>query len=353
MRAWLYDGVNGLRQALDVSVDGKTLRLAFDDGRVESVPTVQLTAADTRADAAVYGHRDIAGWRLGVPRPLAADLAAALPSAGRYGGWIDRFGLWPMVGAGAAVSAAVLGLGYVAPGWLAPLVPKAWEKSYGEALVGDFGGEFCTGAAGQRALAALTAKLDPKPGELNVRVVDLGMVNAAALPGDNIVIFRRLIAEAASPDELAGVLAHEIAHVRKRHVTEAMLRQFGVGLIVATLGGSTGGNLDAIVSLSYSRSTERAADAGAIASLARAGISPEPTARFFARLAKQEPGLGRFDGAATWLSSHPLSKAREAAFRDSARPAKPYRPALSAEEWSALRAICARPAQSQRRTHAL
>ena len=57
------------------------------------------------------------------------------------------------------------------------------------------------------------------------------MFNAAALPGGYIVVFKPAITE-TDPDALAGVLAHEIAHVRRRHVTEALIRELGIGALI-------------------------------------------------------------------------------------------------------------------------
>lgn len=343
MRGWLYDGTSGVRHEVEATAEGNALRLAFADGRSEALDPALLKPGEVRADAMTIGHRDVPGWRLSLPDPIDPALAALLPRPERYGGLIDRFGLWPAAGVAATISAAVLAIGWFAPAWLTPLVPESWERGYGEALVGDFGGEFCRTPAGTAALAKMATRLDPQAQELNIRVVDIDMVNAAALPGGNIVIFRGLLAEADGPDEVAGVLAHEIAHVRNRHVTEAMLRQFGVGLLVATLGGSTGGNVESILSLSYSRSAEREADADAIAALREAGVSPLPTARFFAKLGRLEGELGDFSQAMGYLSTHPLSRTRQQAFAKSAEKQRRYAPSLDKAEWAALRSICTHP----------
>lgn len=227
------------------------------------------------------------------------------------------------------------------------LVPHAWEQRFGEALVGDYGGKFCADPGGQRALDALTQRLAPGDDRFKVRVVDVPMVNAAALPGGHIMIFRELIDEAEGPDEVAGVLAHEIAHVRERHVTEALIRHLGVGLVVASLGGTTGANADTLVAMSYSRDAETEADQGAIEALAAANISPKPAAGFFTRLANAERELGRFGDAIAYVSSHPASKGRQANFERSADPKRAYRPALTAAEWRALRTICKEPVASK------
>ena len=136
------------------------------------------------------------------------------------------------------------------------------------------------------------------------------------------------------------MLAHEIAHVERRHVTEGMIRQLGFGTIVALFGGSTGSNVDMLMGASYSRDAEREADADAMASLQRAGVSPAATADFFARLGRSEKKLGRIGQGLEYLSSHPLSQDREKAFRAAAVKGAAYRPSLSQDEWDALFSIC-------------
>ncbi len=192
-----------------------------------------------------------------------------------------------------------------------------------------------------RPLARLVARLDPAAGDLRVRVINLPVANAAALPGRQIVIFAPLIRGAAGPDELAGVLAHEIAHVRRRHVAQAMVRQLGLGIFTATLGGSVGSNLDGLAQLGFTRAAERQADGDALAMLGRARISPLATARFFDRVAGDDPA-GGVPGL-SYLSTHPDPAGRAARFRR-AGSGGPASPALSAGDWQALRGICGRRA---------
>jgi len=337
--AWLYDGRLATRHIVEVDAAGNALELRFRDGRSECVPADRLFHATDRNGAQVYGRRDVEGWRLGIMSPIS-DLAALLPGANRYGRWIDRVGLVPAVAALLLVSAVVLTGGYFIPGLLAPFIPASWEQRYGDALVGDFGEKFCKGPGGQEALNRLAVRLRPRGRPFDMRVVDVRMVNAAALPGNHIVIFRELLAEADGPDEVAGVLAHEIAHVENRHVTEGMIRELGVGLVITALGGTTGGNADMLIGSRYSREAEAEADRDAIAMLRRAGISPLPTAAFFERLGRSEKKLGRAATVFSYVSTHPLSEGRRLAFRNSAVAGHRYRPALGRDDWEAIFNIC-------------
>lgn len=343
MDSWLYDGRTAARHAVAVEAAGDALRLTHRDGRTDEVAAARLFHATDRDGALVYGRTDAEGWRLGLPTPVPDDIAALLPGQRRYGRWIDRVGLVPALVVLILVSGAVLLLGHVLPGLLAPVVPASWEQRYGDALVGDFGDKFCRGPGGQEALAKLAARLQPPAKgrrRFDMRVVDVPIVNAAALPGNHIVIFRELLAEADGPDELAGVLAHEIAHVDNRDVTEGMIRELGFGMVITALGGTTGGNADMLLGSRYTRAAEAAADRDAIAALRRAGISPVPTAKFFARLGAGERKLGRIGAAFSYLSTHPLSDRRRAAFQNSYDPHARYTPALNRDDWEAIFNIC-------------
>ncbi|NNM77478.1 M48 family metallopeptidase [Sphingomonas sp. ID1715] len=339
-RAWLYDGSSGVRHEVEVVQDGPVLRIDYAGAPLEDVMLDELSVADRGSAGLTLRRSGNAGWRLKLPAPVDPELDRLFPRGGGYGGWIDRVGLPRALAVFVAGSALVLAGGYFAPTLLAPLVPPSVEKAYGEALVGDFGGKYCSTPLGDAALKRLVASLDPKPGELNVRVVDAPIVNAAALPAGNIVLFDKLFEVVESPEELAGILAHEIAHVRRRHITAALIREFGVGIFASALGGTTAGRVDGFVALTFTRRAEQDADATAIATLNRAHISPAPTANFFRRLKKAETDLGRFEPAMAYLSSHPLSGDRAQRFTEAAHKGEAYRPALSSREWTELRAIC-------------
>jgi predicted Zn-dependent protease len=143
----------------------------------------------------------------------------------------------------------------------------------------------------------------------NVHVVDADVVNAFALPGGEIVVFTGLMREAKSPEQLAGVLAHEIAHVRMRHGMRRIAQSVGViGAIQLVFGDVSGIAAIAVEVLkassinAYSRDHEREADREGVAILAHAGVDPNALADFFALLQKREPSLG---GALSWLGTHP------------------------------------------------
>jgi beta-barrel assembly-enhancing protease len=338
--AWLYDGRSAVKRSAHVSPADGGLRLTSASGAEAFVAAEQLTRVESRGHEEIYGHKEIAGWRLGIPKPLPSELEPLLPRRHVYGRWIDRVGLVPAVLVGALVSAGLIFLGTQIPALLAPHVPVSWERRFGDVLVGNMDERTCNRPESQAALDKLVAQLTPRHRELKVRVADLGIVNAAALPGGNIVIFKELLLEAESPEEAAGVLAHEIAHIENRDVTRAMIRHYGLGLLLTGLGGTTGGNIDTLLTASYSREAEAQADRDAIAALQRANISPAPTARFFERMDRRERTYRQLDEALNYLSTHPLSQERRRLFEEAAQKGRAYRAPLSEAEWRMLQDIC-------------
>lgn len=314
----------------------------MESGWNDSVPNRLLTKLSDDPGRVRLGRSDMEGWSLILDKPVDSDLAALIPKGDGYGRWIDRFGLLPAASVLAVVTAAVVAVGYLAPHWIAPHVPMRWERKLGTAIVGDFGKNRCTGAEGQRVLNAMAEKLEPGitqgPDAVRIVALDLPIFNAVALPGGNIVVFEGAIDEVDNPDALAGILAHEIAHVRRRHVTEALIRELGISAVISMVAGSTVSNAEQLLSLSYTRSHESEADGDAIATLNRAHISPKPTGDLFAKLAREsgeQPGLtGEF------LESHPLSGNRAKRFAQAEQKGASYAPALSAEQFQALKEMC-------------
>jgi predicted Zn-dependent protease len=154
--------------------------------------------------------------------------------------------------------------------------------------------------------------------EFTVVVVEDDTANAFALPGGRIGVNTGLIKKVPSVDSLAGVLAHELAHVEQRHGLRAVVRSVGLvaawNVLVGDLGGLTGilaqGATMAVLT-DYSREQESEADAAGARTLALAGFDPAGLATFF-ELLRDEPGT-EMPAALAWLSSHPAHDERIAA----------------------------------------
>jgi Zn-dependent protease with chaperone function len=142
-------------------------------------------------------------------------------------------------------------------------------------------------------------------------------VNAFAVPGGIIVVHTGLIDATRRPEELAGVLAHEVQHIEQRHSLRAFIKDLGLRGLWMLLTGDLGSGIAGqaaleLTSLSFSRGAESEADAKGLELLVEHGIDPNGMADFFVVMAQQQ-------GAAVpppFLSTHPASEDREQRLRE-------------------------------------
>ncbi|MCW8131130.1 MAG: M48 family metalloprotease [Planctomycetota bacterium] len=144
-------------------------------------------------------------------------------------------------------------------------------------------------------------------------------VNAYAAPGGFIVINSGLILEAESAEEIAGVLAHEVAHAARRHCMHGLVEKAGAAaLLCAASDGESGGTLDWGLTLSrlkFSRDCETDADLAGLDYLRRARIRPGGMLSFFERLSRASDAQGLENAGTNLLSTHPLPAERLAGLK--------------------------------------
>jgi len=135
-------------------------------------------------------------------------------------------------------------------------------------------------------------------------------VNAFAVPGGYVVVNTGLIQAADSAEEVAGVLAHEVQHIERRHTLKNIVHSLGLRAALALALGDIGsgmlGDMAAQLSeLRFSRDLESESDRLGLLALKQAGIAPQGMVSFFDKLRRQE-------GAAppALLSTHPASEDR-------------------------------------------
>ncbi len=159
----------------------------------------------------------------------------------------------------------------------------------------------------QREVTAL--KPQGSPFHYDVRIIKNPDSNAIALPGGKLVVHSGLIRNSQSPQEVVGILAHEIAHVELRHGLRQVIRNFGVFIFVSLIVGVGFEGLGqaellteilhTLVFLHYSRGFESEADRRALQLLQTRGVSPHGLYQFFARLEKERAAV------LPYLSTHP------------------------------------------------
>jgi Zn-dependent protease with chaperone function len=236
---------------------------------------------------------------------------------------------------------------------LTPLIPYALEKRIGEVTDKQvkviFDGKQCENPAGKAAFIKLVDMLR-QAGDVDATadaaVISNEIANAIALPGGKIYVFEGLLSKAENADELAGVIAHELGHVKNRDGLRNLIYNGGSSFLIGLLFGDVTGSSAILFAsrelfqASHSRESERSADQTSIDVMRKLGRSPKPMGQFLLRVTGKEKGKGL-----ALISSHPLSEDRLARMsQQDAPPTAP--PLLTASEWAALKAICKSPTKS-------
>jgi Zn-dependent protease with chaperone function len=280
---------------------------------------------------------------------LAAELSSRCAKLGenRIGhGAIARIVGWS-VAAAASIVLVVLFAIPLAADRLAPLVPDGFERRIGEAsevqVKAVFGNKTCESADGLAAYKKLMRQLRVAAGldaDVESEVLSAEFPNAFALPGGKVFLLSPLLAKADNPDEIAGVLAHELGHLKHRDNMRELIYNGGTSFLIGLLFGDVTGSSALIfasrtvVTASYSRDAESNADTTTIEVMHKLGRSPKPMGELLYRVTGKEGGNGL-----SILAGHPLTEDRLKRMTDEDRPASGS-PLLTGKEWAALKEIC-------------
>ncbi len=362
--AHYFDGASSARHEVTIEAVPQVLRILRHDGALVAAwpygDLRQQTAPEHLMRLRRSGGPELARLEIRDPALIAlidhyADSLDRTGSAERR--LRKRVVVWTMAAAASLVLVAVYGLPALADR-LAPLIPFRLEQRFGgvmDAQVramlddGKSGQPFECGTAdaekaGRAAFDKLMGRMERAAGlpiPLKTAVVRKADANAIALPGGHIYVFDGLIRQSRSPDELAGVIAHEIGHVAHRDGTRSLLQAAGLSFLFGMLlGDFTGGGLVVIaartvVQSAYSREVEAAADLYGVSLMSGIGGDPKALGTILDRIAgKVEPG-------SKILLDHPQTKDRIVAI-NAAADASPSQimPLLTPAEWAALKRIC-------------
>lgn len=336
-QGWYYDGRTAARRDVTVTLTGDRLFIESAGQPLAVWLVTELRRADS-PDATLRLRRG-EGDEARLYLPPQAGLEQLLALAPRL---TRRLRPGMLAVAAAAALLAFLVVAYLSlPALARPiarLLPDSWIERMGEASATALAGKsLCQGPEGLAALERLVAALSPAGSRpFTIRVSSSPVPNAFTTGGGRIVLLHGLTKITDSPEELAGVLAHEMAHDRLNHVAERMVRQAGIGLITTMLTGDASSAVAlaaaSLTSLSYGRDDEAAADALGREMLLAAGFGTQGMSRFFQRLDEEhkDKGLPEF------LSSHPDNARRAKA----AGTVPPTRPAMTPAEWQAVKGMC-------------
>jgi len=252
---------------------------------------------------------------------------------------------WSLAAAISIVAVVLFGLPLIADR-LTPLVPDAFERRLGEVADSQiktmFNARVCDNPAGQQAFVKLVTAIRESAGldtSVQSGVLSSSIPNAFALPGGKVYLFDGLLKKAENADEIAGVLAHELGHLKHRDSMRGLIRDGSTSFLIGLLFGDITGSSALIfgsrtlVTSSHSREAENNADGFAIDVMHRLGRPAKPTGELLLRVTGKE-GKGL-----SIISTHPLSEDRLARMsREDKSEGGP--PLLTAEEWRSLKSIC-------------
>lgn len=353
------DGRTAARQHATVRLLPDRLELLTDQGETRTWPyaAVRRTQGRFAGEQVRFEHgAPIAEALLIDDRTLLAALYRLAPRLGAAAYDPSRRAsriAWTAAAAVAAIAATAALLHYGVPalvGAVTPHVPVSWDVKLGDAVLEYFADadERCDDPELQTAISEIfAATLGPSgaPYPFHLIVLDDPDLNAFAAPGGPIVILRGLLRRTETPEELAGILAHEAQHIIRRHSTRAILQQASTGLVIAALTGDVSGaaafGLNAannLGTLRYGRAHETEADEDGMRMILAAGIDPAGMIAFYELLAREGPEL---PGLLSYLSTHPATDERVQRLQGLAAHAAPPRTALgSREKWQELRERC-------------
>ena len=357
-----FDGQSAQPVEVVVSFGGRSLVIVgLDDRAIAHWPLATLRSIGEPAEALVQLVPDDSSDERIVleDREMIEAIRGTCPEL--YRRKVDKPGLrraalWSAGAIGAVVLIMLVLIPMLADR-LAEYIPAEREQALGDAVAEQLGDllalqsagrpTICSESAGTHALTLMIRRVAAKadlPYPLRVNVLNSRLVNAVTLPGGRILIFRGLIDEASSPEEVAGVLAHEIGHVINRDPTRGVLRAAGtagiIGLLLGDIFGATvlAAASDAVLNASHQREAEALADELAYFLLGEAGLPATPLADFFERLREQH---GDATGPLKYLASHPAlsGRAQRAAVADRIGT-ETFVPVLLDQDWLALGNIC-------------
>ncbi|MEO8143087.1 MAG: M48 family metallopeptidase [Betaproteobacteria bacterium] len=335
MNARWFDGKSSDGREVTLELDGEQVLRVRGAGIDRSWPIAGVRASDRIGGSRRYlyfpdGSQCETGDNDGVDRMFAARESAAARLLHRWESGLGYALVAVLITVAAAWAAVVWGIPALAR-QVAFGLPAATETLIGRDVLGALDRFVFTPSrlpperqdALRKLHADMTAGIEGA-GSYRLEIRRGGRVgaNALALPAGVIVVTDELVELSKDDRELEAVLAHEIGHLRQRHILRHVLQDSATALLIAV----TLGDLTSLTSLAaaaptlllqakFSRDFEREADDFALGYLARRGIPLEMFAAILQRMEEKRPGganAGKNAGkdATDYLSSHPATRER-------------------------------------------
>ena len=292
-----------------VDSDGNPVSMSWDYSQVDSY-------FDFSRQSSILVHRQQQVGRLVIPGKEASDLVASMqrelqkPWFRKQGArdW-GRYGLIFTVFLAGLVASYLLMVPWMAEKMASGVSVQTEEQlgnaAYDALSAGMMKDEHATAIVNEffQALQINTSY------DIRITVVRGRELNAFALPGGRMVVYRELLDQLDSYPQLAALLSHEFIHVNNRHSTKSIFRKFGSRIFLGLLFGQVGSvanvvadQADNLKSLTYSRSLEKEADMEGLALLKERKIDP---AGFVSLFEKLKGGSETGPDVPEFLRSHP------------------------------------------------
>ncbi len=303
------------------------------------------------------GCKENPGARLFVSHPdFASQLVSRAPHLSKRAR--NKKIVYPLLAIGAVVFILFIGIwvsGFSTARSITLLMPDTVRGQLGDLIVSQIIADrkICGETQGQTAFDKMTTRLTLTLNankKYKIVVAKLGIVNAFAAPGERIIVSDGLIRFVDSPEELAGIIAHEMGHGLSLHPEIGIIRAIGFSAALQIILGSSSGGLGDIgvllLQLRNTRHAETEADDHALYILRNAKIDPGKMADFFNRVrvrsnepkSQQNANGSIVDSARSLFATHPGSENRAKKFASA--PNSRSVPILNRDEWKALRGIC-------------
>ena len=362
-RGIFFDGVTTARHDVVVELAPRELQVHDVDGSILAQWSYdELETLSSPEDVLRLGRAGNArSARLEIKDPQLATAIDERSLPVDRTGRIDRrlrtkVIFWSFAATASLILVAVVAMPLIAT-QLTPLIPYAIERRLGATIDAQTRMSLNEGSrpgaalecgsaekerAGRVAFEKLIRQMEMAAGlpfPLKATVMRKQEANAITLPGGHIYVYEGLVRAARTPDELAGILAHEFGHVAHRDGTRKIVQDAGLTLLFGMLlgdfigGGAVVVAAKTLLRTSYSREVEAAADGYAVMLMRNIGGDQRALATILSRI------FGGTHGEPKILADHPETNDRIVAI-EAIASSTPRRTLLTQTEWAALKAIC-------------
>ena len=326
-----HDSLPNGRSSGTLEVSPVSVKFVYDHGEMElSMSGLKVELGGSANRMLFLKHDDQPDWTFFttdqaiMAHPVFAKdarMAGARKSVRRTR-WLSRASAFTFLG---IIVAIVLGLWWAKDplaGAAARKIPVEMEKKIGDAafsahapssnlvtdeeILADF----------KKLSDPLIEAIDSSRYTFEFHIIKDSSLNAFALPGGKMAIHTGLLLKAEAPEEILGVMAHELAHVEMQHSMRNLVEMLGLYAVISAVFGDVSGtaailvnNAPYLLKMKFSRDHEREADARGFEYLMKAKLDPRGLVEFFRKI-QQESSTPNMEGALSILSTHPATDER-------------------------------------------